>query len=106
MARISKIVKALGGIIHRGISAHNGHPFTVVATVKSKNPKTGNMVQLYILPDSDFVKGADRAERSTVCFDCIMLKMFACYVNVAQAPSAILRKLRRNGYDVVTSFET
>lgn len=86
-------------VVYQGISHFTRHAFNVICTGlegKSKNPKTGKMAQLYILPDSEF--NTNREEKETVCGDCPLLTTRACYVNTSQAPAVIYNKMKRGGY--------
>ena len=41
-----------GYVLQRGLSPFNGEPIVVIMTMKSKNRKTGNMIQVWILPEN------------------------------------------------------
>jgi hypothetical protein len=78
---------------------YEDHARVCIATFNSSNRKTGNMVQLWILPSlmkpSTAVKtGADRI----VCGDC-KHRNTSCYVNVGQAPDAVWKTYKRGGYE-------
>ena len=85
-------------VVYRGPSAINGAPIVAILTGianPSNNPKTGPMVQLWILaadeaPHHAVKTGAD----SAVCGDCPMRpsvakKGQACYVATYQAPRSV-----------------
>ena len=91
---------ATGAILWRGPSAIDGAPIVLVATFESRNIKTGDMIQTWILREDmspiDAVKtGADYS----ICGDCLhrgdLLNGAArsCYVSIAQAPHWIWRSL-------------
>jgi len=79
----------------------------VVATLRTKNRKTGNMVQIWILnrwksPVEAVKDGSD----VTICFDCPHrsklgkgFKKRTCYVNVGQGPQRIWKKFEQGGYE-------
>ena len=102
-----------GYIIHEGPSALDGSPIVVVALLgKSANPKTGDMVQTYILRQDmhpvDAVKtGADKA----VCGNCRLRPSQArpgdpiCYVLVWQAPASVWKAYQRGAYARKTPAE-
>jgi len=75
----------------------------VIATLKSTNGKTGNMVQIWIFyrhqKPTDAVKSGNDA---TVCFNC-PLRGEKCYVNLAKAPNGIWKAYQRGNYPVLTS---
>lgn len=55
-----------GIVLYEGPSAIDGQPIVVVATLKTSNPKTGDMVQTWILradlsPTVAINEGADRS---------------------------------------------
>jgi hypothetical protein len=118
--------KVAGIIMWRGLSAIDGTPIVVVATkfdAASKNDKTGEMVQTYILPDPHaagiVVNGSTPAKindwlRSTgavsICGDCphawqqvegsspAHYEKGACYVLEYKAPAAVLGAIFRASY--------
>jgi hypothetical protein len=71
---------------------------SVVAITKTDNVKTGDMIQTFIIPEAEFVKREDEANRQIVCGDCPFLKAHACYVNLAFPVLAVWNKLRTKGY--------
>src|SRR5262245_27962174 len=84
-----------GVVLYRGASLLNGSAVVVVAVGlarKSKNVKTGNMVQTYILADNeeDPVQAVKSGADPAICGDCPH-RGRSCYVNVAQAPLSIYR---------------
>jgi hypothetical protein len=94
-------------ILHRGRSrlTRAKEWFNVVVTgltVKSKNPKTGEMAQVWILPDEPVAIPDDKLQakenRKIVCGDCKLLTTNSCYVNVAWAPTSIQNAIRNNAY--------
>src|SRR5919205_567706 len=94
--------KPQGVILYRGPSLLDGSPIVCVAVGlarKSKNPKTGNAVQTYILADNgeDPVKAWQNGGDRAICGDCPH-RGSTCYVNIVQAPLAIYRAYRRGTY--------
>ena len=87
-------------------SVIDGSPIVLIITLKSRNDKTGNMIQTWIMrsdldPLSAVVQGLDRA----ICGDCchrpsLCHEMSAapCYVTVFHAPLNIYRAYRRGRY--------
>jgi hypothetical protein len=89
-----------GAVIWEGASRFDGSPIAVVLTWQTANVKTGPMVQAWILrtdmPPTDAVRtGADDA----ICGECPRRSGHGCYVNVANAPQAVYRKLSRGEYE-------
>src|SRR4051812_12171699 len=87
-----------GVIIYRGPSRLNGKPIVVVATGLSrcsKNGKTGEMVQVFILADG--VKphiGVFQGKDEAVCGDCphrYVDGAGTCYVNPIHGPAGVMR---------------
>lgn len=95
--------KEIGFELWRGKSHFNGSEIVSLATLKSANEKTGNMVQVWILDANnhpvDAVKsGAD----ASICGDCKHRgqngKGRSCYVTVFQAPSQIWKSWKAGRY--------
>ena len=92
-----------GFVLYRGVSPLDGSEFVVIATLKSGNRKTGDMVQVWILrADQDPVAAIQSGADVTVCGDCIHRKQAdgsrSCYVNAGQAPLSVWRTWKRGGY--------
>jgi hypothetical protein len=95
-----------GIVLWRGPSAIDGQPIVVIATGlrrKAQNPKTGAMIQTWILredvsPVAAIYSGAD----VSVCGNCPLRgncgRGRACYVNVYRAPQAIWKAHQRDAY--------
>jgi len=91
-----------GLIAWEGPSRFDGAPIVLVMTGlarPSRNPKTGDMVQSYILrSDENPLRAVETGRDSAICGDCQMrsergLKGRRCYVNVAQGPLKVFRAL-------------
>jgi len=94
-----------GYILHQGIT--NGHAFVAIATLQSKNVKTGNMVQIWFLLENQHpldVK-ASGLDAATICKDCPFASGNGCYVNVGQAPSMVWKTFKACGYPVLHPYE-
>ena len=86
------------GILWEGRSPVDGAPVVAVATDQSRNGKTGDMVQTWILRrDVSPVDAVHHNLDSTVCGACPHrgqgFRGRSCYVQVGQAPQAIWRSL-------------
>ena len=95
-----------GFVMYEGASQIDGQPIVVVATLKSSNVKTGNMVQTWILrqdlhPVESSAQGAD----VSICGNCPHRHNTggACYVNIGQAPAQVWKTYQRGGYPVFNS---
>jgi hypothetical protein len=103
----------LGYVLYKGKSLINGDPIVVIATMSSNNPKTGNEIQTWILPDNGIkpnenVKtGAD----ASVCGDCPKRPLLTkarnlangtkdkpCYLRTFQAPRSVYDAFKRGRY--------
>lgn len=95
-------------VVYEGPSRIDGKPIVVVATGfknKSDNPKTGVMVQTWIIRrDMHPGKALRTGDDKSVCGGCKHrpIRGGACYVNVWQAPAAVWRTYRRRKYPKVT----
>ena len=90
--------KPTGYVVHRGTV--DGEEFVVIATLKTTNRKTGDMIQLWFLetgqsPVESVKSGSDA---NTVCKGCRFASGNGCYVNVGQAPLGIWKAFHRGAY--------
>ena len=97
------MTKHKGFILQIGSSPIDGHRFVVILTMQSKNRKTGNMAQVWILrEDVDPVAAVASGADETICGDCGHRKQpdgsRSCYVNVGQAPLAVWRAYHAGAY--------
>lgn len=84
-----------GVVLYQGPSLLDHSPVVVIAVGlvrRSKNAKTGNAVQTYILADNGEtpVEALRSGGDASICGDCPH-RGTTCYVNVAQAPLAIYK---------------
>lgn len=90
-----------GYILHEGKSKLDGKPIVVIATMKSANRKTGNMVQTWILrSDIDPVQVSQSKQDFSICGNCPHRQSLRgdCYVNIGQAPLSVYRGFKRGIY--------
>jgi hypothetical protein len=102
-------------IIYRGPSLIDGKPIVVVANVSSKNVKTGNMVQTYILVDG--MKPTDASKTGadfSICGACPhkgtatddpdrkQAEKRTCYVLLGQGPMIVWKSLEKGLYPTAT----
>ena len=100
-----------GAVIFRGPSQLDGAPIIVVAVWSSKNRKTGDMLQTYILrEDIDPLTANKLGEDYSICGDCALrgtptldpTKKQAedrpCYVVLGQGPMVVFKGLQRGLY--------
>ena len=95
-----------GVVLYRGPSLLNGKRIVVVATNlrrSSRNVKTGEFVQTYILSDDGErpTDALDSGKDESVCGDCINRKVNGwgtCYVNVGQGPNQVYKAYKEGKY--------
>lgn len=102
-------MKTKGVIAYEGKSRVDGKPIVVIGTgfSGSSNPKTGSMIQWWILrsdiaPHLALKQGKD----VSICGDCPLRgvngKKRACYVTVHQAPLSVYKAYKRGNYSDLT----
>lgn len=100
--------KPNGVVLYEGPSVLTGEPIVCILTGlnrPSQNPKTGPMLQTWILradkPPTEAVQdGSDVA----ICGDCPLRGGFSerkCYVNVPQGPQAVWKAWKRGAYPLL-----
>jgi len=105
--------KATGYILWEGPSRIDGTDIVAIATMKTTNRKTGDMVQTWILcADTDPVTALKTRKDKAICGGCRHRgspktgKGRSCYVNVGQAPLAVHRAYKLGKYSRSWSSET
>ena len=92
-----------GFIFYRGPSPIDGAPIVAIATLKSVNAKTGDMVQTWILredvsPLDAIATGAD----ASICGNCAhrgtAKRKRTCYVDIGKSPSSVWSAFHRGQY--------
>lgn len=90
-------------IVYEGPSLLDQKPIVVILVGESKNRKTGNVIQSYILrsdlkPTEAILNGED----VSICGDCKLrgksIKSRTCYVAVYTGPLAVYQKYKSGGY--------
>tara|TARA_R100001198_G_C5219063_1_gene201883 strand:- start:247 stop:996 length:750 start_codon:yes stop_codon:yes gene_type:complete len=90
-----------GFILYDGPSRLTGEPIVIIATIKSNNAKTGNMIQTWILrSDISPVEASKQSKDDAICGNCPHRQNTggACYVNIGQAPSAVYKAYKKGSY--------
>ena len=104
------MAKPQGYVIYKGPSRINGQPIVAIATGfarPSRNPKTGPMIQTWILRSR--VRPVDAVNRSgdeAICGSCPLRGNRGCYVGVGRAPESVWNTWRNGGYFDATSART
>lgn len=90
-----------GVILYEGPSVLDQQPIVCIATFKSVNTGTGNMIQTWIIrQDINPVEATKTGDDASVCGNC-PLRWYhkgACYVNVGQAPNQVYKRYIRGAY--------
>lgn len=109
----------MGQIIYEGPSALDGAPIVAILTgesVKSRNPKTGAMLQTYILrADVDPLAASRAGVDASICGDCPLRGApndnprgtatdRGCYVSLHHAPLSVWRAYKRGAYSRATDL--
>jgi hypothetical protein len=70
-----------GFLLHEGITP-SGAPFVAIATMHSRNPKTGDMVQIwFLLRDVNPVQAVKEGiDAETICVGCKFASGNGCYI--------------------------
>ena len=85
-------------VVYEGPSEIDGKPIVAVLTEGSKNLKTGNMAQIWILCQNETPLEAVKSGNDTsICGNCA-LRGDSCYVNLAFAPSSVYKAYKRGIY--------
>lgn len=94
-------MKPTGYVIYRGPSMLDGAPIVAIATMKTDNRKTGDMVQTWILrADMGPVDASKAGADASICGDCPHRWHTggACYVNIGHGPLSVWRAWKRTVY--------
>ena len=106
-----------GVVIYQGPSEIDGAPIVAIATGfrGSANPKTGNMVQTWILrADKSPVDAIHDGSDESICGDCPLRGIIdegrnrqrGCYVTVHQAPRSVWAAWKKGGYQELPAGRT
>ncbi|NBR37986.1 MAG: hypothetical protein EBT93_00985, partial [Alphaproteobacteria bacterium] len=93
--------KPTGIILYKGDSVLDKAPIIVIACLNSRNAKTGNMIQTFILrADMPPLEASKQGADISICGNCAHRHYHggACYVNIGQAPLGIFRAYKRGIY--------
>ena len=98
--------KKTGYVIGHGRSLIDGAPIVVIATIKSRNVKTGDMVQTWILrQDIAPLDAAKNGADVSICGDCKHRPILggACYVDLSRAPYQVFKAFQRGAYPDISN---
>lgn len=87
-------------ILYEGLSQIDGSPIVAIVTDDSRNAKTGNVLQVYILDQrAEPVQAVRQGLDASICGACPLRSgPRTCYVNLAWAPTNIYRKWKAGEY--------
>lgn len=106
--------KPTGFIIYEGASLLDGQPIVAIATLRSKNSKTSDMMQVWIIrSDMDPLTANRTGADYSICGDCPLRGIPTlrdrgtaakrkCYVQIGQAPASVYRTYKNGRYPVLT----
>ena len=107
-----------GFVFYRGASLIDGAPIVCVAIVGSKNSKTGDVVQTYIIRDDmSPLEASKSGQDASICGDCKhrgtatndpkakQAKERSCYVLLGQGPTTVFKGLQRGIYPDLPGYE-
>lgn len=105
-------------IIYEGPSNIDGKPIVVIATQGTRNRKTGDMLQTWVLrADIDPVTASRTGADVSICGSCVhrgtahdgekgQAKRRSCYVNLLFGPMSVYKAYRRGSYEFCTDLAT
>jgi len=101
------MAKPRGFVFYDGPSAIDGAPIIGIAVLRSKNVKTGDMVQTFILrADMAPLAAIDTGADSSICGDCVHRgapdRARTCYVDVAKSVQSVYAAWTRGAYPLMS----
>ena len=94
--------KPRGFVIWEGLSwIDRKTPIVMIATIESKNSKTGNMIQIwYLVAGEHPVEAIQNGNDEAICGDCPLrpFHLNVCYLEIGKAPAAVWRGYKRGIY--------
>src|SRR5580693_8814233 len=105
---MTRLTDTVIGARPNGYIIHEDSQIVIIATAfarKSSNPKTGDMIQVWILArDVNPLQALKTGEDIVVCLDCKHRgnggKNRTCYVRVANAPLGVWKAYQRGMYPI------
>ena len=106
-----------GFILYEGPSLYDGKPIVVIATMDSKNAKTGSMIQSWVmLQDLNPIEASRTGKDSSICGNCPHMgkpsdretgwaKERSCYVNLLHGPLGIWKAYKKGRYPKATPYQ-
>jgi hypothetical protein len=99
--------KPRGFVFYDGPSALDGAPIIGIAVLRSKNVKTGDIVQTFILrADQSPLAAIDSGADASICGDCVHrgddTRARTCYVAVAKSVQSVYAAWTRGAYPIMS----
>ena len=94
-------MKPKGVVLYEGPSVLTGDPIVAIATFKSTNRKTGDMIQTWMLrADVPPIEASQTGKDEAICGQCPLRRYHngACYVVIGQGPQNIWKSYKRGLY--------
>lgn len=107
---LPQVPRSTGVVLYRGPSLFNGAPIVAIATLRSENAKTGNMIQTFILrEDAKPTEAVRDGSDDAICGACPhrrdpLTGKRTCYVNVGQSVNAVHRAFLAGNYPDVDAY--
>jgi hypothetical protein len=108
---MSTVKKPTGYVLWEGASLIDGLPIVAIATISSRNKKTGRMLQTWILrSDIDPITANRTGADYSICGKCPLrgeanhsktsgiADNRGCYVQIGQAPASVYRTYKKGNY--------
>jgi hypothetical protein len=92
-----------GFVMYEGKSELTGEPIAVIATLVSKNAKTGDMIQTWIIrADMDPLDAVKEKKDAAICGNCVHRRSTggACYVEIGKAPKQVYKAYKAGKYPI------
>jgi hypothetical protein len=99
--------RSKGYIVYEGPSEIDGGPIVAIVTNSSSNPKTGNIMQLWIMrADVRPTQATKGGEDRSVCGDCKHrhFNNGTCYVMPFTGPLGVWKAYKKGIYDILEDF--
>jgi len=93
-------------LIYKGPSQLDGSPIVAIATLDTSNPKTGDMIQVWIIrEDISPVDAVRNGGDASVCGQCPQRHNLggSCYVQPFQAPLSVWKSYKRGNYGTTSA---
>jgi hypothetical protein len=106
-----------GFILWEGASLYDGKPIVVIATLDSRNKKTGDMISTWVLlQDVNPIEASRTGQDASICGNCPHMgkpvdkatgwaESRSCYVNLLHGPLPVWKAYKKGVYPRATQYE-